>query len=223
MFDHTKEVVGGTVRGLKKFFFCVTIFMQLLYIGYLAHAIFAEVGNLYANIVLCAISVIYLIAGIIIHNITGKEGKRYKKLSKRAYKWGKLLINAFTLGVAIYGLVNSAGSNNLLSIVLTVFMIISWCFKVFVQILIICIERKKKQFIEIFKKEKDEIVQPVQKEQIPESSAENTTQVEDFNEKSNVSKFLEKTLGNFYHREQNEQDNKPTLKDKILDKFKKIK
>ena len=153
MFDYTRSVFTKTLNDLKKLAFLFAIGLQVLQIGYLVYALIIGSGVLAANIVLLAISTAYLVFIIYIHRNTVK--KEMKKLLKNIYRWSKRAIKLFTLGVSIYGLYVTASDpitvKSLLSIVLLIFMLLTWVFDVLLSLVILLIEQRKNMFFDAMK------------------------------------------------------------------------
>lgn len=139
MLNYTKAVIHDTIKDLKRFFFILSLIMQVAYIVYLTYALISKIGNIYVNISLLVLTFAYLVFFIIMY---GKKSKA-KRYVRRAYKWSKLTINAFTLGVAVYGIYLTFNNANPLTIVLTAVMVILWILQVLLEIVIYYFENRK--------------------------------------------------------------------------------
>lgn len=138
MLDYTKAALKKTVEDVKRVVFIYTIISLLLYTAYLVYASIVGIGNLYANVVLAVISLSYLVFYIV------SEKKKLKKSSskkiKRIYKWSKITVSAFTLGISIYGAFSNAASD--VTIIITVFLFLGWVLQVLLEIISIIIENR---------------------------------------------------------------------------------
>ena len=158
MFDYTKAAIDTIVRDLKRIFFAFNIFVQLLYIGYLVYVLATGRGVLAANIILIALSASYLVLFVVTYN---KKERQFKKLAKRTYSLIKIAVNAFTIGIAIYGIYSTAGEITPTSIVMLVLMVLGWLVSVLLQVLIYFIESRKNLVIEALKADKEQTLKPI--------------------------------------------------------------
>ena len=153
MFDYTKSVFLKTLDDLKKLAFLFSLCLQIFQIGYLLYALIIGSGNLAVNIVLLVISVAYLV--LIFYFYRNKIKNSTKQLLKNIYRWSKRVIKLFTLGVSIYGLYATASDvitlKSLISIMLLVFMLITWILDVLLSLVILVIERRKNMFFDAMK------------------------------------------------------------------------
>lgn len=138
MLDYTRAALKKTVDDIKRLVFIYTIASLLLYIAYLVFASITGIGHLYANIALAAISVAYLIF-YIIAGVQKYKGTASKKV-KHFYKWAKITLNAFTLGIAIYGAFSNAASGE--TVIITALLFVVWAIQVIFELLSIAIERR---------------------------------------------------------------------------------
>lgn len=153
MFDYTKSVFLKTLDDLKKLAFLFSLCLQIFQIGYLLYALIIGSGSLAVNIVLLVISVAYLV--LIFYFYRNKIKNSTKQLLKNIYRWSKRVIKLFTLGVSIYGLYATASDvitlKSLISIMLLVFMLITWILDVLLSLVILVIERRKNMFFDAMK------------------------------------------------------------------------
>lgn len=153
MFDYTKSVFLKTLDDLKKLAFLFSLCLQIFQIGYLLYALIIGSGNLAVNIVLLVISIAYLV--LIFYFYRNKIKNSTKQLLKNIYRWSKRVIKLFTLGVSIYGLYATASDvitlKSLISIMLLVFMLITWILDVLLSLVILVIERRKNMFFDAMK------------------------------------------------------------------------
>ena len=146
IFANAKASLTQTLEQIKRFLLIVGTTTHIIYIGYLIYALAADLGVLWVNAVLLGISVIYLIFYIYSH--MGKAVSRgARRGAKRAYKRTKLLLRAYTLGVAIYGVYTAAASPTFFSVLITSLMLLSWIVGVILEALVSIIERRIKHLI----------------------------------------------------------------------------
>ena len=95
MINYTSAAVDTVSEHLKKLSFAFSIFTQLIYILYLAYALFTNSGNTVANIILGSISVlyftIYLMAKLKKAEALNESIRIYKKTVK-AFKLSSAVI-----------------------------------------------------------------------------------------------------------------------------------
>ena len=141
MFKYTRAVLYDIVHDLKTFFRFFSILSQILYISYLTYALMSNLGNQLVNTLLLAISVIYFIVDFILIVKTRKQSIN-KKIAKRSLRYIKLGVNAFNVGVAIYGVYLTASNANAITVVLTAMMLIFWAIKVIIEIITFFVEHR---------------------------------------------------------------------------------
>ena len=153
MFDYTRSVFSKTLNDLKRLAFIFSLSLQAFQIGYLLYALIIGSGILAVNIILLAISLAYLV--LIFYFYHNKIKDSAKHLLKQIYRWSKRLIKLFTLGVSIYGLYATASDaitlKSLFSIMMLVFMLITWILDVLLSLVILVIEKRKNMFFDAMK------------------------------------------------------------------------
>ena len=147
MLNYTRAVINESIKDLKKFLFAFSLITQLLYVGYLLYAIIADLGLIYLNIVLGVISLAYLVFFVVTHGAEDKNVKRLAYITRHTKTIIKLVINAFTLAVAVYGIYISATNTNAISLMLTILMIVFWCVQVVLEVVVFFFEHKKNLFL----------------------------------------------------------------------------
>lgn len=143
MLKYTKAVLNDAVKDLKSFLYWFSVITQLLYIGYLLFAIISGIGIIYVNVALGVISLAYFIFYMLTNNATDKKTKHVAYVTRHTKTIIKLVLNAFTLAVAIYGIYISATTTNAFSLMLTILMIVFWCVQLVLEIIIFFFEHKK--------------------------------------------------------------------------------
>lgn len=161
MIDYTKAAIEKTVADLKRFGFTFNIATEIFSILYLIYAIAVGGGYLIANIILAALSLSYLIFYVITHN--NPDAKAACVLTKAAYKWVKLGIKAFTLGVTVYGIYIATEHVTLVSIVMASAMVISWTLNVILTLSINYFSAKAKFIIAAIEADFENMLRPVEK------------------------------------------------------------
>lgn len=129
MLDYTKAAIAQTLNDLKKLFYYIGLFVQIVYIGFLVYSMALGTGIFAINLALAILSTAYFI----FHLITTKFGKdpdandckRLKKNFKEAMKWLKRGLRLITIGVAFVELY-TADVPDVISVVLTAFMVLGW-------------------------------------------------------------------------------------------------
>ena len=140
MLDHTLAALKYIVDGFKRMIFVIALITQLVIIGHLGYSIYAEKGNLIANIVLITLSVAYFAFFIATRNMNSREEKNMKKITKRIFDYSKIFINAMTLGTVLYSAVISFTDIGAIDIVLLALSLIGWIMQVIIQLIILYID-----------------------------------------------------------------------------------
>lgn len=161
MIDYTRAAIEKNITDLKIFGFRFNIATEIFSILYLIYAIIVGGGYLIANIVLALLSLSYLIFYIITQN--NPEAKSARILTKAAYKWIKLGIKAFTLGVTVYGIYIATEHVTLLSVVMASAMVISWTLNVILTLCINYFSSKAKFIIAAIEADFENMMRPVEK------------------------------------------------------------
>ncbi len=154
MFDNTKVAFQKTWNDIKKFFHFCNVCTQALYVIYLVYAIFAQKGELWVNVALCALSTAYFVFFLIITSGERDHKKtQTKKTGARIFKYAKRLIKFFHLGVLIYGIYNATQSVSFLAVVQLAFLMVGWTLGVVFDVIELIVERYKKLFAASFEKD----------------------------------------------------------------------
>ena len=144
-FDRTKATLAKALRITKLILFVIGIITQILYLAYLAYAIYAGYGNLAINILLAVVCASYLIFYTVTENI--KATKRVRHVTKRLFKFFKLVTRVFTITMIVYSIYNVATEVdiNAFYIVLTVLMCLACVALIFFEIFAFLVERRLRQ------------------------------------------------------------------------------
>lgn len=138
MINYTSAAVDTVSEHLKKLSFAFSIFTQLIYILYLAYALFTNSGNTVANIILGSISVLYFTIYLIAKSKKLEALNESIRIYKTTVKAFKLAIKALMLFIAVYGIYTtvSCGDVTPLPIILTSLMVVLWILQVTLEIVI---------------------------------------------------------------------------------------
>lgn len=158
MFKYTREAVDKIIDDFRKLSRFFKYSSQIFTVTYLVYAIIANVGNLYANIILLSLFIAYTIFDLVIDE---KENRLVEKVVRRTYKWLRISIKAFTLGILIYGIYTATTSTSPISIILATLMIIVWVLQVLLELVIMIVEDEKDLVVAGLKKDMDDIKRPV--------------------------------------------------------------
>jgi len=133
MLDYTVSAFQKIADDFKRFITVFDIGVQIFYIAYLIYAIFAPAGILIVNVVLLVFALAYLV-----FSLFGKKNaeKQDVRVVKRAYKWFKIAIKAFTLGIMIYGIYAATTHVTTLSVALCALSIVGWTLQVFFEVVL---------------------------------------------------------------------------------------
>ena len=158
MFKYTREAIDKIIDDFKRLSKFFKYSSQIVTVVYLTYALIFNVGNLYANIVLLVLFVGYSIFDFIIDE---KENRYIEKIIRRTYKWLRIGIKAFTLGVLIYGIYTATTNASPITIILATLMIIVWVLQVLLELVIMIVEDEKDLVVAGLKKDIDDIKRPV--------------------------------------------------------------
>jgi|GEM_PF-7092272 len=112
----TQSLKEKAVNKLKFVVFCFRLAAILFTIFYIFFLMVTRRGNIIANVILLVLTIAY---GIYIAIITFfYPVKGAMKVGKRVYRYLKLAVNAFSLGVTIYGIIASSGNATFASIMM---------------------------------------------------------------------------------------------------------
>lgn len=161
MIDYTRAAIEKTVTDLKIFGFRFNIATEIFTVLYLIYAVIVGAGYLIANIILGILSLSYLVFYISTQN--NPDAKAARILTKAAYKWIKLGIKAFTLGVTVYGIYIATDHVTLLSVVMASAMVLSWTLNVILTLCINYFSSKAKFIIAAIEADFENMMRPVEK------------------------------------------------------------
>jgi len=144
MINYTQSAIENTFDLVKRIIFIMQIVIQTVYIGFVTFRVINHMGNFYANIVLLAISAVYLFFYI----ITAKEFYTKKQVKfKRVFKWvvktAKYLINICVIMLAVIPLVSGTMPYENAMMLTTMIMIVSLLLSIIFDLVILMIDRQK--------------------------------------------------------------------------------
>lgn len=143
MFKYTKSAIFDSFDFIKKLIYVFQVSIQIFYIGYVGYRIYGKTGNFIANIILLAISILYLLFQIITNNeFYTKEQLKFKKNYKWIFKGSKYLINMYIIVLSILVLVNNKETVNNTEMLLTTIMILAFFSSIVFDVILILIENQ---------------------------------------------------------------------------------
>lgn len=165
MFDYTQVAWKQIVADFQKVLYAISVFSQVVYIGYLIYAIAAGTGVLWVNIALLCLSVIYFVFFLIAtkcgKKTDGVKNKIVKKLGAKIYKGCKLLLRIYPIALTIYGLYETAENVSFLSILLVCLMMIGWILQIVFEVIGAILSSRFALLFDGIKADVEEIRKPV--------------------------------------------------------------
>ena len=137
MLDYSIAAIKMIYDELRKWCKIFKICFPIFTLAYYIYALVMGVGNLYVNIILISLFVVYTTFELA---TCKKNMKKTRKMVSKIYKWIKLAIKTFTLGSMLYGIYMASSNIDGISIILAVLMIILWVLQVLLEIIIAIIE-----------------------------------------------------------------------------------
>ena len=167
MLDYTKTAIRKTIDDYKRVDYVRNIATQLLYILYLAYAVFenvsarAQIGIFWVNATLFCLSVCYFVFFMI---MTGgkplEPPKRTQKFVGVLFKRSKQLLKLFTLGVMVYGVYATTKTLTPIGVVLSALMIVGWVLQIIFEVLIRIFINRAQLIIEGLEADYENLVKP---------------------------------------------------------------
>ncbi len=161
MFVYTRAYFKKLVDDIKTVGYIFNIASPLIYIAYLIYAMFVPVGYLWANIILLALTLSYLVFYLITYDIKEKTFKSKKKNIRHIYKGTKLTVTGMTLGITIYGIYVASTHTTAVSIVLSCFMALFWIGQLIIELMTYVIEYQTALFLAALEADKDNLMKPI--------------------------------------------------------------
>ena len=142
MFKYTRASFSKIQEDVNRFRFIVTVLFCTLYIGYIIYAFAVSAGFLWANIILGAITVCYLIFSIVMYRCKDRETKSLKKEINHIKVGIVLLIKAVTIVLTVYGIYIAADGTDIISVVFAAFSVVLWGAQLLLEIATYIVEDK---------------------------------------------------------------------------------
>lgn len=158
MLEYTRMSIQKTVDDFKRFFYFYDVASQLFYIGYLIYAICTGAGILAVNIILTLVSAAYFIFYMLAYD--NFEAEMRSKAGKM-FKWFKLAVRAFTLGVMVYGIYAATTHITVASVVMAGLMLLVWVLQVLLELCVTFVESRAKLIIAGIEADIDNLLKPV--------------------------------------------------------------
>lgn len=158
MLEYTRMSIQKTVDDFKTFFYFYNVASQLFYIGYLIYAICTRAGVLAVNIILAIVSAAYFIFYMFAYDNFEAE---MRKSTGKLFKWFKLAVRAFTLGVMVYGIYAATTHITVVSVVMSGLMLLVWVFQVLLELCVAFVESRAKLIIAGIEADIDNLLKPV--------------------------------------------------------------
>lgn len=157
MLDYTRKAVSKIKKDFDIIKWIMEYGLNILMLIYLTVAIVFSFGNLIVNCTLLIITGLFLIFNI----FYGKKelSKKQKKIAKKKRRAlnhvltiCKIMVKAFSLGVALYGMYISSKSSPI-TIILTTLMLLMWCISVIIEIIKLIIDHEKEYLFDSIKQD----------------------------------------------------------------------
>lgn len=165
MLDYTKVAVKQMITNFKRTGFVLNIVLQTLYICYLVYAVATGRANLAINAVLLAVCCAYLAFYVFVtekgKNPDGKKFKKLKNGGKYLFKWIKLGIKIYTLGVAVYAICTTVDNVSPASVLLTAAMAAIWLIQVAFEVVFKIAESQIRLIVEGLEADVENALKPV--------------------------------------------------------------
>ena len=157
MLENTVNALKKTIDDLKKFVGVCTIVLQVISLTYLIYAVIAGVGNLWVNLTLLVLSASYFVFYLIVR---ARKDNLKKKVSK-IFRWCKLFVKFFNLGLIIYGLYFTLQEVTLLALIQLAFMVVGWVLGVVFEVVVSVVEKRASLILDGFKEDFSAVISAV--------------------------------------------------------------
>ncbi len=161
MLDYTIVATKKTVEDIKRFSLVFSILTQILYIGYLIYALVCDLGFIWLNIPLLAISSAYLVFYLIVNGKSGKKIKEARKNARHTYKFVKISAASFNLAVLLYSIWAFPEEVKPISIVFATLMTVVLVLHLATELVCVFAERRMNLFIEALKADLEVVTKPL--------------------------------------------------------------
>ena len=160
MLDYTMAAKDKIVEDVRRIAYLFAVVPQIVYIAYLIYALVIPMGNYIINIVLLAISSLYLAFYVVSRGRWKECFKKARPVVRRSYKWMKLAITAYTVGATVYGIyVANAGATHTAAILATV-TASCWILQALIEVVRFFVEAEIELLTTAFATDIERIVKP---------------------------------------------------------------
>ena len=161
MLIYTRATLDKIVTDIKRFSRFFSIATLAFSIGYMIYAMACGVGVLWVNICLTAISVAYMVIYIMTVEKKDRMSKDVKRYSTHAFKCTKIVLKAYTVGLAIYGIYIASEKADTIAIILAMVNLCVWGLQVMLELVSLVVERYKELLIASIQADVEQITKPV--------------------------------------------------------------
>ena len=173
MFKYTKAAISKTIDDIKNVFHFFGFLLAFIQVPFGIYNLATDSGIFVVNLIMLILSTSYCILYLIAGKMYGgddkekkKKGKRVKAKGKQIIRWIKRPVQLYNFAVIIYGLFLFTPENLLflpIKLLLIVFQIIFFIISLFIDLLVIIFERRKKFFEEAINADVNELKEPTRK------------------------------------------------------------
>lgn len=161
MLIYTRAMLDKIFFDVKRFSQFFTISSLIFSIGYMIYAMASGAGVLWVNILMTVISAAYLAFYVLTLEKKDKATKRVKKHGKKIFKYTKLTLKAYAVGVSVYGIYIASDKAGALATVLALVNLFVWALQVLFELLSLVVGRYKDLLLMSFQADIEAAVKPV--------------------------------------------------------------
>ena len=159
-FKYTKAAIKLIIEDVKKIALAIKYISIIFTIAYFVFVIIVGIGNLYANIALASLFLIYAIFDLITYQ-SRKKNRRIRKNGRKVYRYIGLTIRAVAIGADIYGLIIATTIISPFALVAIVFSLIFWVANIILEIFIIIVDRRLSLLKESVNEDVENLTKPI--------------------------------------------------------------
>ena len=142
MFDYTRTAIKKIGDDFKKVGFLLGLSGQIFYLFYIVYSIITSRGILWANYLLGAVSLLYLIFYIFTFSKSDKKDRVTKNKVRRLQSILKLFVKGLVLAMMFYSVYYTVVEISLLSVVFTALSIVSFILQIALELVRCIIENR---------------------------------------------------------------------------------
>ena len=161
MLRYTTVVFEKMIEEFKKAAYIFSLVVQGLYIAYLAYALLTDKGVFIVNILLGAISAIYLYYYVNAYNKKEFEIQSARNMSKRLYKWAKMIAKAFTVLPLLYGLYIAVDQASFLDYTYAIVTSFVWIFQILFELTALLLQKRMNLILDALKMDFEGLIKTV--------------------------------------------------------------